>query len=228
MNGIEVSLPYGGALFTTRDGGVSEGAYESLNLGPWTADDPAAIAENRRRTAGRIGRPLAQGRQVHGISVHVWDDGSDVAATPAVDAHVTTRQDIAPIVLAADCLPIALSTESAVAIVHAGWRGIVDGVIEAAIEALRAAGRADTLHAMIGPGAGPCCYQVAGEARERLRPHLVGDHADLKAAAGKRIADAGADSLRDLGLCTICDDRFFSHRRSGGVTGRQAGIVWRD
>lgn len=228
MNGIEVSLPYGGALFTTREGGVSEGPYESLNLGPWTADDPEAVSENRRRIATDVGRRLAQGKQVHGVGVQIWDAESDLAAIPAVDAHVTTRTDIAPIVLAADCLPIAMSTESAVAIVHAGWRGIVDGIIEAAIAALRAAGRADTLHAMIGPGAGPCCYQVAGEARERLRAHLVGDNADLKAAAGKRIADAGADSLRDLGLCTICDDRFFSHRRSGGVTGRQAGIVWRD
>ena len=227
MNGIEVSLPYAGALFTTRAGGVSEGPYEALNLGPWTDDDVIAIAENRRRVTADIGKPLAQGKQVHGVAVHVWDEASDLGATPEVDAHVTTRTDIAPIVLVADCLPIALSTESGVAIVHAGWRGIVDGVIEAAIEALRQAGQVDTLHAMIGPGAGPCCYEVAGEARERLEPHLVGYNADLKAAAGKRIADAGADSIRDLGLCTICDDRFFSHRRSGGVTGRQAGIVWR-
>lgn len=227
MNGIEVSLPYAGALFTTRAGGVSKGPYESFNLGPWTADDPAAVAENRRRAADDVGRPLAQGKQVHGVTVHLWDDESGTDATPEADAHVTTRTDIAPIVLAADCLPIALSTESGVAMVHAGWRGIVDGVIEAAISALREAGRVDTLHAMIGPGAGPCCYQVAGEARERLEPHLAGDKADLKAAAGKRIADAGADSIRDLGVCTICDDRFFSHRRSGGITGRQAGIVWR-
>lgn len=225
---IKVRLPGAIALYTTRAGGVSKGPYDSLNLGPWTDDEQSAVAENRQRVATDIGLPFAQGLQVHGTAIEVWSEGSELNATPAVDGHVTTRRDIAPIVLVADCLPIVFSSESAIAVVHAGWRGIVDGVIEAAIRELRASGSADdTLHASIGPGAGPCCYEVDGEAKERLRPHLIGDNADLKAAAGKRIADSGADSVQDLGLCTICDDRFFSHRRDGGITGRQAGIAWR-
>jgi YfiH family protein len=226
--GIRVQLPGATALYTTRAGGVSAGPYSSLNLGLWTDDDPDAVAANRRLVSDEIGLPLAQGKQVHGTAVEVWRDGDDLARTPEVDAHVTTRSDIAPIVLVADCLPIVLSSESSIAVVHAGWRGIVRGVLEAAIEELRALGSgSDTLHASIGPGAGPCCYEVGGEAKQALKAHLVGDNADLKAAAGKRIADAGADSVQDVGLCTICDERFFSHRRDNGVTGRQAGIAWR-
>lgn len=225
---IEVRLPYATALYTTRAGGVSSGPYASLNLGASTDDDPAAVTENLRRVSTHVGKRLAGGRQVHGVDVHTWLQGSDPSARPEADAHVTRRTDIAAFVLAADCLPIVLSSEAAVAVVHAGWRGIVDGVIEATIERLRALGSEDdTLHASIGPGAGPCCYEVGGEAKELLKRHLVGDNADLKAAAGKRIADAGADSVQDVGLCTICDERFFSHRRDDGVTGRQAGIAWR-
>lgn len=221
-------MPGGAALFTTRSGGVSSAPYESLNLGLWTDDDADAVRENRRRLSASIGLPLVQGHQVHGTDIEVWDESSDLQKTPDADAHITERRDLAAVVLAADCLPVAFSSESAVAIVHAGWRGIVDGILETTIDLMRARGAADdTLHAVIGPGAGPCCYEVAGEARERLKPHLEGDNADLKAAAGKRIADRRIDSLRDLGLCTICDARFFSHRRDGGVTGRQAGIVWR-
>ena len=225
---IRVQLPFATALYTTRAGGVSSGPYESLNLGPWTDDGPAAVAQNRDRLSAAIERPLVQARQVHGTTVRVWDDDADLTEAPEVDAHVTTRTDIAPIVLTADCLPVVLSSESGVAVVHAGWRGIVDGVLEAAIEQLRALGAEDdTLHASIGPGAGPCCYEVGGEAKEQLKSHLVGNNADLKAAAGRRIANAGADSVQDVGLCTICDERFFSHRRDNGVTGRQAGIAWR-
>jgi YfiH family protein len=225
---IKVQLPFATALYTTRGGGVSEGPYESLNLGPWTEDEPSAVATNRQRLSDAIERPLVQALQVHGTTVRVWDDGADLTETPEADAHVTTRADIAPVVLTADCLPVVLSSESGIAVVHAGWRGIVGGVLEAAIEQLRGLGADDdTLHASIGPGAGPCCYEVRGEAKEQLRSHLVGDNADLKAAAGRRIANAGADSVQDVGLCTICDERFFSHRRDNGVTGRQAGTAWR-
>jgi YfiH family protein len=225
---IKVQLPGATALYTTRAGGVSSGRYASLNLGPWTDDDQSAVIANRQRLSTDVGLPLAQGFQVHGTAIKVWGQRADPNTTPEVDGHVTARRDIAPIVLVADCLPIVLSSESAIAVVHAGWRGIVGGVIEAAIRELRALGTDDdTLHASIGPGAGPCCYEVGGEAKEGLKAHLVGNNADLKAAAGKRIADCGADSVQDVGLCTMCDDRFFSHRRDGGITGRQAGIAWR-
>jgi YfiH family protein len=228
LEAIRVQLPGATALYTTRQGGVSAGPYSSLNLGHSTDDDPSAVAENRSRLADTIGLSLTQGEQVHGTAVQLWHEGADLSWSPQVDAHVTARRDIAPLVLVADCLPIVLSSESGVAVVHAGWRGIVGGVLEAAIEQLRALGQDDdTLHASIGPGAGPCCYEVGGEAKEKLKSHLVGSNADLKAAAGKRIADAGADSVQDLGLCTICDERFFSHRGDDGVTGRQAGIAWR-
>lgn len=228
QDAIRVQLPGATALYTTRSGGVSGGPYSSLNLGPWTDDEQSAVTENRQRVATAIDLPLAQGHQTHGTAIEVWGEGADLAQTPAVDAHVTTRRDVAPIVVVADCLPVVLCTESAVAVVHAGWRGIVGGILEAAIGELRAhSDPRDTLHASIGPGAGPCCYEVGGEAKEKLKAHVVGDNADLKAAAGKRIADSGADSVQDVGLCTMCDDRFFSHRRDGGETGRQAGIAWR-
>lgn len=227
MSAIERALPYARVLFTTRAGGVSQARYESLNLGAASGDDPERVARNRQLVADRVGVPVAYGRQVHGTDVEVWTDLPGAGAEPQADAHVTRRDDLALGVLAADCLPVALSSESGVAIVHAGWRGIVGGVLEAAIDRLRGLGGAETLHAAIGPGAGPCCYSVAGETAELLGRHVVDGRADLKAAAGARIAAAGADSITDVGLCTICDERFFSHRRSGGDTGRQAGIVWR-
>jgi YfiH family protein len=218
---LGIALPGGTALFTTRRGGVSEGPYAALNLGPWTDDDPSHVRENRARVERMSGGRLAQGRQVHGTRVVE----ADPDATPDADGQVTAAEGVAPIVLVADCLPIALLAPEAVGMVHAGWRGLAGGVVAEGVAALRALG-AGRIAAAVGPGAGPCCYEVGPEVHAALGTR--GRTADLKAIACERLEAAGVEDIHDCGLCTMCDpERFFSHRRDGGVTGRQAGVAWR-
>jgi YfiH family protein len=224
---ITIGLPGGRALFTTRQGGVSEGPYESLNLGLWTDDEPARVEENRQRVANVAGVPrerLAQGRQVHGAVVARV--GSAPRQTPDADGQATALPGIAPIVLVADCLPIALIAPGAVAMVHAGWRGLAAGVVENGVEALRELAADAPVAAAIGPGVGPCCYEVGPDVHAALG--TSGRTVDLKAVAAARLRDAGVKRIHDVDLCTACDaGRFFSHRRDQGVTGRQAGVAWR-
>jgi copper oxidase (laccase) domain-containing protein len=117
--------------------------------------------------------------------------------------------------------------------VHAGWRGLAGGVIEEGVRALYALDGHQPVHAAIGPGAGPCCYEVGEEVHtafaDRWPDSRHGRKVDLKAIARAQLIEAGASVVHDVGLCTICSDpsMFFSHRRDRGVTGRQAGIVWR-
>jgi purine-nucleoside/S-methyl-5'-thioadenosine phosphorylase / adenosine deaminase len=215
---LAIDLPGGSALFTTRRGGVSEGAFASLNLGLRTQDDPERVRANRERAHALAGaRRLAHGRQVHGARVLV-----DAYGVAEADGQATTRDDVAPIVLVADCLPVALVGPRAVAMVHAGWRGLAAGVLEAGVRALGDG----PVAAAIGPGIGACCYEVGDDVRAvfgTTAPTL-----DLKAIARERLRAAGVGDVCDCSLCTACEpDRFFSHRRDRGVTGRQAGIAWR-
>jgi YfiH family protein len=213
---LAIDLPGGTALFTTRRGGRSEGAFTSLNLGLWTDDEPENVRANRELVREQAGvERLVQGRQVHGARVVVDADGIEEA-----DGQVTTAPGVAAIVLTADCLPVALAGPDSVGMVHAGWRGLAAGVLEAGVAATGA------IAAAIGPGIGPCCYEVGDEVRavfgtsERTL--------DLKAVARERLRAAGVAQIHDCGLCTACDaERFFSHRRDRGVTGRQAGLAWR-
>jgi YfiH family protein len=213
---LAIDLPGGTALFTTRRGGVSEGPYASLNLGLWSPDDPEHVAENRGRVRSAAGAArLLQGRQVHGTRVVVDGQGIEEA-----DGQVTSAPGVAAMVLVADCLPVALAGPERVGVVHAGWRGLASGVVEAGVSAVGA------VAAAIGPGIGPCCYEVGDDVRavfgtsERTL--------DLKAIARARLEAAGVREVFDCGLCTSCDaERFFSHRRDRGVTGRQAGLAWR-
>jgi YfiH family protein len=225
---IELDLPRAHVRFTTRAGGISEGPYASLNLGHWTEDDPRAVAENRRR--GADGRPLAFGRQVHGTSVLTVDGATPEDAITDADGVATAASGVAALVLTADCLPIALATPKAIAMVHAGWRGLADGVLEAGVQAVRALDCAGELTAAIGPGAGGCCYEVGDEVAARF-PEVerrADRTIDLKAIAARRLRAAGAVEVLDVARCTICEpDVFFSHRASGGLTGRQGGLVWR-
>jgi polyphenol oxidase len=213
---LAIDLPGGTALFTTRRGGVSEGPYTSLNLGLWTDDDAGRVRDNRERVRAAVGAErLAQGRQVHGTRVVVDAEGIEEA-----DGQVTTAPGVAAMVLVADCLPVALAGPDRVAMLHAGWRGLAGGVLEAGVEATGA------VCAAIGPGIGPCCYEVGDDVRAVFgtsEPTL-----DLKAIARARLEAAGVRDIHDCGLCTSCDaERFFSHRRDRGVTGRQAGLAWR-
>jgi YfiH family protein len=226
---IAIGLPGAEALFTTRRGGVSEGPYATLNLGLWTEDDPERVRANRRRVAEAVGARFAQGRQVHGAHVRRVLDGAEAEPAEA-DGQATALAGVAPVVLVADCLPIALAVPGAVAMLHVGWRGLAAGVVEEGVAAVsELAGRAPVA-AAIGPGAGGCCYRVGEDVHAALGGEgRRGDHLDLKAIAARRLADAGVGEVHDVGLCTICADPalFFSHRRDRGVTGRQAGVVWR-
>lgn len=213
-------------LFTTRAGGVSSGPYASLNLGTNTGDDPAKVAENRERLTQLTGGGLALGRQVHEAHVHRADapgHGGDA------DGQLTTRPGVACTVLTADCLPVAVIAPGGVAMLHAGWRGLATGVLEEGVTALKGDGR---IVAAIGPGAGPCCYEVGDEVRATFADEddevRDGHNLDLPLIAERRLRRAGVTEVHHSRVCTMCDpgDRFFSHRRDGGVTGRQAGVAW--
>jgi YfiH family protein len=223
-------------VFTTRRGGHSEGPYASLNLGRLTDDDPRSVALNRERLQNQVRAPLSFVRQVHGPRVCETTAASARQARPEelrrADGQVTRVRGIALAALTADCLPIAVAGDGAVAMLHAGWRGLADGIIAAGVRALRRSGAGGPVAAAIGPGAGPCCYEVGPEVHSAFVDAPAGVHRgaklDLKAIARHELVAAGVGAIHDIGLCTICSDPalLYSHRRDHGVTGRQAGLAW--
>jgi polyphenol oxidase len=234
---FEVALPGARAAFSTRHGGVSEGRYESLNLGILTEDDPHRVKENRNRLAARVGLDagrIAMGWQVHGAELKEWGtppDGGGYARSGAeldhVDGHVTREPGVGLLVLMADCLPVALSSGDRVAMLHCGWRGLAEGIVERGVAAFD-----EPPAAAVGPGIGPCCYEVGEEvlaAFSDLDGVARGRRLDLRAVAHRKLETAGVREIEDVDLCTSCrEDLFFSHRRDGGVTGRQGGLIWRE
>jgi polyphenol oxidase len=229
---LAIDLPGAHVVFTTRRGGFSHGPYTSLNLGRFTDDDRAAVERNREALQRSLGVRFAYGRQVHGSQVRTVDAATEngSAVPPEADGQVTTSSGIAPMVLTADCLPIALAGRGAVAMLHAGWRGLANGIVPEGVSALRKLGAEGPFEAAIGPGAGLCCYEVGEEVHAAFGPDLVrgGRNLDLKAIARVQLERAGVAAVHDAELCTICSDPslFFSHRRDHGITGRQAGIAW--
>ncbi len=236
---ITVALPGACVVFTTRRGGFSRGPYASLNLGRRTDDDPGAVARNHQAVKALVGLPLAHTRQVHGSELVKVDEHTrariqldNPGPLPEADGQATALNDIAPSVLVADCLPVAIAGRGAVAMVHAGWRGLAAGVVEAGVRAVRELGAEGPINAAIGPGAGPCCYEVGEEVHaaftDRFPDARHGDNLDLKAIARNSLARAGVSAVHDVELCTMCSDPslFFSHRRDRGITGRQAGVAW--
>jgi purine-nucleoside/S-methyl-5'-thioadenosine phosphorylase / adenosine deaminase len=230
---IEVALPNAKAVFSTRLGGVSGGPYAELNLGILTDDDPALVRRNRELLATALGRDpgaFAMGRQVHGTGVQVHAEAPSELAE--ADAQVTTSPDLTSLVLVADCVPLVLATARAVAAVHCGWRGVAGGIVTASLDAVRAQGDGGEVTAAIGPGIGPCCYEVGEEVADAFRSGGLGDaldedRLDLAAAIRLELDRKGVQVVTAVGLCTSCNrDLFFSHRRDGGVTGRQAGLGW--
>jgi YfiH family protein len=236
---IAIELRGAQVLFTTRRGGHSEGPYASLNLGRLTDDDPGAVDRNRLTLEREIGVGLAFVHQVHGSRVLTVGEADAEASRRAergglvrADGQVTDERGIGVTTLAADCLPVAVAGPSAVAMLHAGWRGLHTGVIGKGVAALRELGERGELSAAVGPGAGPCCYEVGPEVHEAFaaQPSAVhhGRRLDLKSIAAAELKAAGVTEVHDLGICTICadPDLLFSHRRDRGVTGRQAGVAW--
>ncbi len=188
-------------------------------------------AQARERLRMLIGaRQLLRGYQVHGSEVRRVTNSplADQDMPDRADGQATNLTGIAPLVLSADCLPVALGGEGAVASLHAGWRGLAAGVVEQGVIALRElSGDAGEITAAIGPGAGPCCYEVGEEVHAAFNDsHRHGQNIDLRAIARERLLAAGVTEVRDVEACTICDERYFSYRREGERAGRQGGVAW--
>jgi polyphenol oxidase len=231
---LEAELPGASAAFSTRSGGVSRAPYEALNVAVLTGDEPARVAENRRRLADSLERDpegVVMGRQVHGTELIRHERPqpprvyADVVNSPdQVDAQVTSNPELTPLVMVADCLPVAMVGPEGVAMAHCGWRGLAGGIVAAAAGAVMAEAAA------VGPGIGPCCYEVGEEvlsAFDGLDGVARGRMLDLSAVATALLERAGVDAIESSGLCTSCNpELFYSHRRDGERTGRQAGLVW--
>ena len=215
--------------FSTRLGGVSEGPYSSLNLGRLTADEPERVEENRRLLCAQVGadaRRLTLNRQEHAATVNRAHAGR---RDERGDGLWSDEPGLPMLKLTADCVPIAVARRNggapALALLHAGWRGLLEGIVAAGVAAL--GGRTA---AIVGPAIGRCCYEVGPEVAEpfaaRFGPEILdGRNLDLPAAAEQALREAGCDPVERIDLCTACrPELFFSHRRDGGITGRQ-GVV---
>jgi YfiH family protein len=226
------ALPGSGrALFTERaDGNMS-------SVSGTGARHSQRVREHLRERTG-VARHT-RGRQVHGTVVRRVGpgeipphEGPAREAPPGeslleADGHATALPGLGVMVLTADCLPVALGSAGAVAMLHAGWRGLAAGVLEEGVRAMRDLGPGDEIVAVIGPGAGVCCYEVGAEVHAALGSGgSAAGHIDLHAIARQRLLAAGVSRVRDPGICTICDRAFFSHRREGARAGRQAGVAW--
>jgi YfiH family protein len=229
-----IELPGGGrALFTAR-------AHGNLSsVGGEQAEHGLRSRERLRETLG-VNR-LVRGYQVHGAVVgRVFEDSSRLDTSAALDpdhsagrptfeadGHALAAPGLAAMVLAADCIPVVLAARGAVAALHAGWRGLAAGVLEQGVRALREVGGRGDIAAIVGPCAGACCYEVGEEVHGTFGgAHRHGRIIDLRAIAHERLLTAGVTRVQDIHACTICDERFFSHRREGARAGRQAGVAW--
>jgi YfiH family protein len=237
---LQAQLDGAAAAFSTRLGGVSEPPFDSLNLGLLTDDSPQAVEENRRRLAAALGfepEQVAFARQVHGtrlIERPTEFRGSFCTASvqkeprndpPEADGHVLREAGLAALVFTADCLPVAVSGPKGVAMLHAGWRGLAGGILAAGVEAVEATSAA------IGPGIGPCCYEVGEEVLDTFSELgegvADGRKLNLPEVARRQLAAVGVERVESAGLCTSCEaELFFSHRRDAGRTGRQGGVAW--
>lgn len=218
---------------------MSAAPYASANLAAHVGDHPEAVAANRARLATRTGLPDPAGwwflDQVHGAGVlTVTGPASAGADPPTADAAVTASPGVPLVVLTADCAPIALADDLAVGVVHAGWRGLLAGVVPAAVAALRAVG-AGPVRAALGACVRPAHYEFGRGDLDRLvarfgrgvegRTHDDRPALDVAAAVRVALGEVGVTAVDDPGWCTVADpDRWFSHRRDG-ITGRQGLVV---
>jgi YfiH family protein len=242
------------AAFTLRSGGASAAPWDSLNLGTHVGDDLLAVAHNRRRVAQALALP-AEPRwlsQVHGTAVHrastlARSAPSDAVPSgavlsdpvPVADAAVTRETGVVLAIMVADCLPVLLAAEdgSVLGAAHAGWRGLVAGVIERTVESMDQ--DPSRLHAWLGPCIGPRQFEVGDDVRQAFL--AAGDDpsafeatpagrwlCDLPALARARLARLGVTRVAGGRWCTVADPvRFFSHRRDR-QTGRMAALLWRE
>lgn len=227
-------------LLTTRNGGVSQGAYASLNLGSHVGDDPHAVATNRRAVEALLGGHPVWLNQVHGTQVIDAAGFLNHAVAPDADAVFARQAGAVCVVMTADCLPVLFCDDagSVVAAAHAGWRGLLAGVLENTIAAM--AVPAHRLMAYLGPAIGPHAFEVGDEVRSAF---IATDpaaataftacahdkwHADLYALARQRLSGQGLGRIYGGEFCTFTEqNRFFSYRRDG-QTGRMASMIWLD
>lgn len=222
------------ALQTTRSGGYSQMPYDSLNFGDHVGDDPIIVAKNRQ-TLHLPSEPIWL-KQVHGVEVAVAERAD---CQPTADATVSFRSGSVCVVMTADCLPLLLCDQAGtvVAAVHAGWRGLADGVIEAAVASMKVA--PGELMVWLGPAIGPHAFEVGDDVRDAFLAHDSAASSAFHAAttSGKYLADIyllahqrlnalGVTHIYGGGLCTYTDSaRFFSFRRDN-KTGRMATLIW--
>lgn len=233
---LRAHMPAATAAFSTRVGGTGSGPFESLNLGLLTGDQPAVVRANRARLADALDREaggMLIGHQVHGTRVLRRERPpepnpyAEEASPPRADGQATANPGLTPIVQVADCLPVALAGAGAVAMIHCGWRGLAHGIIERGVEEVGATAAA------IGPGIGPCCYEVGEQILARFESLgngvSRGRMLDLSEVARRLLERVGVVETESADICTSCEPGlFFSHRRDGPRTGRQGGLAWID
>jgi YfiH family protein len=234
------------AVVTTRAGGISSAPWASLNLGTHVGDDPAHVRINRERLVQAL-QSIAPCEtpqwlnQVHGITVveAEHDAGRRASHVPDADAVTTARPGVPCVVMTADCLPVFFCDRdgSQVAVAHAGWRGLCDGVLEATV---RTFPEPAAVMAWLGPAIGPHAFEVGAEVRAAFMAQEEGAAdafvpspnagrwlADIYALARRRLQQSGVTAIYGGGQCTVSDPaRFFSYRREG-QTGRMASVIWR-
>lgn len=232
----------------TRIGGVSRGPYATLNLGHSVGDHPKAVEENHKRALLPLDvhpTEVVSPWQVHGAAVDVVDRAHLGTVRPETDSLVTTAPGVPLLMRFGDCAPVLLCdpVQRVVGLAHAGWRGVVAGVVAATVRTMQEQLRCDptTIRASVGPTIGPCCYEVgAGVAKEITGAcpagvavtHQRGGriYADLPTAVEAQLRGAGIERVEQAGLCTACHvDEFFSHRAENGRTGRFGVLLgWKD
>jgi YfiH family protein len=240
---FRVELPGAEVLFSTREGGFSEGAFESLNLGLLTGDDRELVIRNRRRLADVAGvapENVAMGWQVHGTDIQEWEgrDPDTAFLDPQgghlkVDGHITREHDLAALVLVADCLPVAIAGGGSLAMLHCGWRGLAGGLIGKAAERMcppekrarplqagdtpsAASPSGDAFGAAIGPGIGACCYEVGDDVLDAFAAFddvTDGRMLNLRAIAEQQLRAAGIERVEHVDYCTSCNPDLFFSHR---------------
>jgi YfiH family protein len=216
--------------FTNRTGGLSTGAFHSLNLALHVDDDPTVVAKNRQVLEKDLAMPVAYMNQVHGNALSEVDLRPENA--PTADALITRRKGLALAVMVADCIPLLMAHTSAVAAVHVGRRGLVNGVARETLTALRAID-SSPITAVIGPSICGSCYEVSEDIFNEvvdLHPAAAsltteGTHALDLVQALIEVLRAESVTVVNESRCTVEDPTLYSYRRDG-VTGRQAGVIW--
>ena len=240
--------------FSTRNGGVSEGIFASLNLGASRGDKPENVAENWRRFGEAMGvdtTRFVHGHQSHGATVRIASvaDAHPIgerASWPEADGYVTAERDVPLVIFTADCTPLLMQDPVAgvIAAVHCGWRSAVADIEARAVEAMVSLGaRPENIRAAIGPGIRQCCFQTGPEVPRAIEALLGGEadglyvpdetapgkfRTDLPGTVARRLRQLGLseEHIDELGICTMCHpDQYWSHRSMGKERGSQANLI---